>query len=359
MKILKKAFILIMIIIISIILTNSFKPNIFASSTLNTNYKRSVVNVGVLWPNLDNPFVKLIDRSLKDIENKTENNVRFTSYDGKNNIATQYEQLDSLLRSNINLLIIDLVHTSEDVVKYVIDIATEKNIPVIFLNMDPSVAAKLSEYYKLNIVFMAEAFKKPAMLQGKIIVDAWNANRQNIDKNGDGILQYIMISGERNHAITKERTQYSIEAINDAGIKTEQLALQFANWDKEVAKGFIKSLFLKYDGNIEAIIANNYDMAIGAVEALQTYGYNKGDKSKNILVVGFDGLQEAKDLIDKGFMTGTVTQDPTTVSEALYTIGMNLVNNVDPLENTNYKLGSAGIVVEFPHYEYITKSTIL
>ena len=100
-------------------------------------------------------------------------------------------------------------------------------------------------------------------------------------------------------------------------------------------------------------------MAIGAVEALQTYGYNKGDKSKNIIVVGFDGLQEAKDLIDKGFMTGTVTQDPTTVSEALYTIGMNLVNNVDPLENTNYKLGSAGIVVEFPHYEYITKSTIL
>lgn len=346
------------IIIMAVILTNSFKTNIFASSTLSAS-NNSVVNVGVLWPNLDNPFMKLIDKGLKDIENKTENRVRFTSYDSKNNIATQYEQLDSLLRSNINLLIVDLVNTTEDTVKYVIDSATEKNIPVIFFNVDPSVATKFSEYYKLNIVFMAEDFKKPAMLQGKIIVDAWNANRQNIDKNGDGILQYIMVSGERNHAITKERTQYSIEAINDAGIKTEQLALQFANWDKELAKGFIKSSFLKYDGSIEAIIANNDDMAIGAVEALQTYGYNRGDKSKNILVVGFDGLQEAKDLIDKGFMAGTVTQDPTTVSEALYTIGMNLVNNVDPLENTNYKLGGAGIVVEFPHYEYITKSTIL
>ena len=51
-------------------------------------------------------------------------------------------------------------------------------------------------------------------------------------------------------------------------------------------------------------------MAIGAVEALQAYGYNKGDKSKNILVVGFDGLTEAKDLIDKGMMTGTIVQDP-------------------------------------------------
>lgn len=203
-------------------------------------------------------------------------------------LATQYEQIDSLLRSNINLLIADLVHTSEDAVKYFIDRAIEKNIPVIFLNVDPFIAANFSEYYKNKIVFMAEDFKKPAMLQGKIIVDAWNANRQNIDKNGDGILQYIMISGERNHAITKERTQYSIEAINDVGIKTEQLALQFAKRDKELAKEFIHSLFLKYDGSIEAIIANNDDMAIGAVETLQTYGYNKGDKSKNILVVRFD-----------------------------------------------------------------------
>ena len=51
-------------------------------------------------------------------------------------------------------------------------------------------------------------------------------------------------------------------------------------------------------------------MAIGAVEALQAYGYNKGDKSKNIIVVGIDGLPEAKDLIDKGIMTGTIIQDP-------------------------------------------------
>ncbi|WP_279221618.1 substrate-binding domain-containing protein [Clostridium chromiireducens] len=162
-----------------------------------------------------------------------------------------------------------------------------------------------------------------------------------------------------NYDYNKERTQYSIQAINEAGIKTEQLALQFANWDKELTKDFINSLFLKYDGSIEAVIANNDNMAIGAIEALQSYGYYKGDKSKNIIVVGFDGLQEAKDLIDKGMMTGTIVQDPTTISEALYKIGMNLVNRVDPLENTNYKLGKTGIEVEFPHYAYIRKSNIL
>ena len=88
----------------------------------------------------------------------------------------------------------------------------------------------------------------------------------------------------------------------------------------------MESLFLRYGGKIEAIISNNDAMAIGAIKALQKYGYNKGDKSKYIPVVGIDGIPEAKDLINKGIMTGTVSQDPNETAEALYTVGMNLVS---------------------------------
>ncbi|NOW06708.1 substrate-binding domain-containing protein [Clostridium beijerinckii] len=47
---------------------------------------------------------------------------------------------------------------------------------------------------------------------------------------------------------------------------------------------------------IEVIISNNDAMAIGAIEALQKYGYNKEDKSNYVSVVGIDVLPEAKDL---------------------------------------------------------------
>lgn len=93
-------------------------------------------------------------------------------------------------------------------------------------------------------------------------------------------------------------------------------------------------------------------MAIGAIEALQTYGYNKGDKSKNIIVVGIDRTQEAKDLIDKGFMTGTVGHEPRALADALYTVGMNLVFGKNPLEGTNYKIEDNGIEVRIPSEEY-------
>lgn len=353
MKALKKTFLVIVIIT----LTNIFKTSILASSTLNIEH-RDIVTVGVLLANFDNSFARLFENALKDIENKPENKIRFISYDAQNNISKQYEQLDSLIRSGVDLLIIKLANLREESIKNVIDKITAQNIPVIFLNVNPSVAAKFSNYYENGIVFVAEDFVKPAALQGRIIVDAWNTNKQEIDKNGDDILQYIMLSSEPGNPISDARTKYPILEINNSGMKTQELALQYAKWDREIAKESVSQMLLKYSGNIEAILAINDNMAIGAIEALQAYGYNKGDKSKNILVVGFDGSPEAKDLIDKGFMTGTVTQDPTTLSHALYSIGMNLINHKDPLENTNYKLSGGNIVLEFPHYKYVNKSNI-
>ena len=114
----------------------------------------------------------------------------------------------------------------------------------------------------------------------------------------------------------------------------------------------MEALFLRYSGKFEAIISNNDAMAIGAIKALQKYGYNKGDKSKYIPVFGIDGIPESIDFINKGFMTGTVSQDPNETAEALYTIGLNLAHNRNPLENTNYKFNETGVTIEMPYHEY-------
>lgn len=62
---------------------------------------------------------------------------------------------------------------------------------------------------------------------------------------------------------------------------------------------------------------------------------------------------EAKELVDKGIISGTVIQDPNELSNALYTVGMNLVNNMPPLKGTNYKFNETGITIELPYYEYV------
>ena len=102
-------------------------------------------------------------------------------------------------------------------------------------------------------------------------------------------------------------------------------------WNEKCAKTSIESNLLTLYGKIEAIIANNDSMAIGAIKALQKYGYNKGDKSKYIPVFGIDGIPEAIDFINKGIMTGTVFQDPNETANALYSRGARLWTKKYPI----------------------------
>jgi methyl-galactoside transport system substrate-binding protein len=294
-----------------------------------------------------------IKSSLEDIQKNNTNEVNFTFFDCKNNQAIQNEIINSLPSTDFDLLVVNLIDTKEFVINDVISRARQKNIPIIIFNIEPSsVSPDITKSYEKAIILSTDS-KQLGTLQGNILINKWNTNKNSIDKNNDGILQYIIFQGTPYSPIALERTKYSISAINDAGIKTQQLELKDAYWDKELAKLAMESLLLKYNGNIEAIISNNDAMAIGAIETLQKFGYNKNDKSKYVSVVGIDALEEAKDLVDKGFMTGTVTQDPTTTAEALYKIGLNLINNLNPLENTNYEFDDKGLVKTMSYHEYV------
>jgi methyl-galactoside transport system substrate-binding protein len=78
-----------------------------------------------------------------------------------------------------------------------------------------------------------------------------------------------------------------------------------------------KELLLEYGDQIEVIIANDDTMAIGAIKALQEEGYNMGNSLNTIPVVGVDVTPTAKELIEKGYMLGSVFQDSKAYAEAL------------------------------------------
>ncbi len=187
------------------------------------------------------------------------------------------------------------------------------------------------------------------ILQGNILVDAWKKNKSNIDKNNDDIIQYIMLEGVTSNIYATAKTKYSIDTISDSNIQTQELAEKVCNWSKDEAKEAVSGLFLKFGNNIEVIIANDDAMAIGAIEALQEYGYNLSNKSQNIKVVGFDGIPEAQYLIKKGIMNGTVVTNIYNAAKNLYTIGMNLINNRNLIESTNCKIDSTGKIITAPY----------
>lgn len=106
---------------------------------------------------------------------------------------------------------------------------------------------------------------------------------------------------------------------------------------------------MQYGNKIEVVIANNDKMAIGAIQALQQYGYNKGGNTKTIPVVGVDAIPEAQELIKQGIMTGSILQDAQAMAEVTYNIGLNLVEGRNPLDGIPYEFDSTGVAVRIPY----------
>ena len=350
MKFLKRLLIFIIIPIIILVLTLDISQN-SVSATLNLD-KRSPLNIAVFLDNSDAMYISLLRENLEVIEKENENKVKFTFFDSKDNQSIQTENIDRALKKNFDLFIVGLISPHLNDVENILIKIMQKDIPLI-LNPDPSqeIIDFLKAYDKFIIV--GADFKESGTMQGKILANEWNSNKEYIDKNNDGVLQYVMLKGKIGSSLTNLRTKYSLLALNDAGIKTQELSSYNCEWLEDCAKSSIEYLFLKYSNNIEAIISNNDAMAVGAVEALQKYGYNNGDINKTIPVVGIDGMPAAKDLIQKGSMIGTVVVEPKDLAQVLYSVGMNLASGRYPLENTDYEFDDTGFTIHLTYEEYI------
>lgn len=346
MKILKK---ILSFAIIFILLLQSDINTTYAFPEINLE---SPFKIAIFLNNFNDVFISNVKKSLEDIQNKNKDKITFTFFDGKGNQAIQNENIDKALNDNFSLFVLNPVSTNIDKLKDILNKVEEKNLPLILYYAKTAPIVSFLKPYG-NAVIIDTNVDESGILQGEILADTWNSDKEKLDKNKDNILQYVMLKGPASSSETIARTKYSVQTLNDAGIKTEELSSVVCNWEEKCAETSIDSQLLALDGKIEAIISNNDAMAIGAIKALQKYGYNKSGSSKHIPVVGVDALPEAKELIDQGIMTGTVVQDPNAHAEAIYNIGMNLLSGVPPLTGTNYSFDETGITIKLPYYKYV------
>ncbi|ADL50985.1 galactose ABC transporter substrate-binding protein [Clostridium cellulovorans] len=340
-------------IIIFIVVTLT-SPSPKAITTETNKISRTPIRAGVLLYFFEDSYLLLLKKNLEDIQKENPDKIEFTFFDGKANPAIQYEIINNMINDNFDLLLLNIFEAKENTLQEIINKAKQKSLPlIIFISTIPNIDI-VKTYSKL--AFIPADTKEPAILEGKIIADAWNENKKAIDKNGDNILQYIMLKGKTDSVLSNSRTKYSVESINTLGIQTEELATVSCNWSRQIAKESTRSLFIRFGNKIEAIIANNDILALGAIDALQGLGYNKGNKLKTIPVVGIDALPEAQELIKKGYMLGSVFHDPSTMADAIYNIGLNLVSGKSITSGTDYKIDPSGVIVNINFKEYTIKT---
>ncbi|MCI8357317.1 MAG: substrate-binding domain-containing protein [Lachnospiraceae bacterium] len=272
--------------------------------------------------------------------------VAYQDYDSNNSQTTQTEQIDTAIAQGAKVLVVNQVDTgSDDTTKNIIEKATAADIPVIFFNR--SVGEEVVSAYD-KAVFVGTDYEMAGHMQGEMIGNYLIDNYDTIDLNGDGVISYVMFKGQEGNAEADARTQYGVEdadailtaagkealSFYDSNNSNKYLVDQGGAWSAAAATDYLQTALSQYseanNNMIELVIANNDEMAIGAVTALQNAGYNLEDGSATVIpVFGVDATDAAKDAISKGTMIGTIKQDAEGMANTIAQIAQNFQGGAD------------------------------
>ncbi len=291
----------------------------------------------------------------------------YHNYDAAGNQTTQTEQVDTAITKGTRLLMVNVVDTgSEDAAKAIIGKAKAAGIPLIFFNR--SVDESIIESYG-KCAFVGTDYTEAGNIQGEMIGNYLLENFDKLDINKDGRISYVLFKGQQGNLEAEARTKYAVEKANgiltakgkpaivfyDKNNKDGYLVDQNGTWSNAAANDHMKTLLSAYseanNNMVELVIANNDEMALGALAALEEAGYNK-EGGRNIPVFGIDATEGAKAKIKSGAMTGTVKQDGELMARTIAAIAENMLLGREMFMGIDGKMIAGEKRINIPYSSY-------
>lgn len=245
--------------------------------------------------------------------------VNIDVYNAAASQTTQNNQVKTMLEDGCDIICVNLVDRTEPVT--IIDMAEKQDVPVIFFNRE-LVEQDLERWDKLYYVG-AKAFES-GIMQGEMAADIFK-NDPAADKNRDGVFQYIVLEGEADHQDAIVRTEYAVSTITDQGVPVEKLGYAIANWNRAQANTKMSQLLTEYGDQIELVLSNNDDMALGAVDAMKAAGI---DQTEWPVILGIDGTDVGLAALKNGEIRGTVYNDKEGQAEKMFDLAFCLARGL-------------------------------
>lgn len=274
--------------------------------------ERKSIKIGVTLYDQYDTYVSQMMEHFNDYaaakEEETGIAINIEVYNASDSQSTQNDQVKEMLSEGCDVICVNLVDRTEPTT--IIDMAEKQNVPVIFFNRE-LVSEDLERWDELYYVG-AKAFES-GIMEGEIAAETFLKNPE-VDKNGDGIFQYVVLEGEAGHQDAIVRTEYSVATMIECGVEVEKLGYAIANWNRAQAQTKMTQMLGEYGESIELVLANNDDMALGVIDALKAYGL---EKEAWPVVVGIDGTDVGLEAVKNGEMAGTVYNDKEGQAEAM------------------------------------------
>ncbi|WP_440970466.1 ribose ABC transporter substrate-binding protein RbsB [Peribacillus frigoritolerans] len=239
------------------------------------------VKVGVSISTLNNPFFV----SLKDgIEKKAkEKGMKVTVVDAQDDTAKQISGIEDLILQKVDVLLVN--PTDSAAISSAVKDANDAGIPVITID-------RSSDEGDIQ-TFIASDNVAGGEMAAEYLVKELGEKAKVVELEG--------VSGA---SATRERGK---GFHNIADKQLEVLTSQTAEFDRTKGLNVMENI-LQGNKDIQAVFAHNDEMALGAIEAIKATG-------KDIIVVGFDGNDDALKAVENGELKATIAQQPALIGE--------------------------------------------
>jgi inositol transport system substrate-binding protein len=213
--------------------------------------------------------------------------VIFREADAQEDVIKQQDLVQAFITEQVDALIV--VPVSTDAMDPIIAAAKDAGIPVVFVNRNPFGESQPPEgtYYVGSEEVVAG--QKQAEYLGELM--------------GDEGGNVFVLQGKLDNEAAIKRTSGFVDTIEADFPNIEVVAIEVGDWQRDQGVDITENWLTAYGDDIDAVVGNNDEMALGAVEVLQRAGRT------DVIVLGVDFTPDAKAAIQEGTMNGSVRQD--------------------------------------------------
>lgn len=265
------------------------------SGVATEDSSKKTITIGVSLLNLSSEFVAQLDQALKSEASKA--GVKTVINDAQLSADRQIQQVEGFVAQRLDVVILNPCQV--DGSSPAIDAALRAGIPIVNVN--------------------SETRSVPTAFVGSRDEDAGEMAIEYIAQRLNGSGRIAIIEGAMGQAAQVKRSVGAREALKrHPGMKI--IAVETAEWDRARAITLMENWLQSHSGQIDAVFAENDEMAMGALLALEQAGM----KSK-VIVVGVDGISDALRAIKERRLDATVFQDAGAQGRAAVEVAVQIV----------------------------------
>jgi inositol transport system substrate-binding protein len=243
----------------------------------NEGDKKPVIGVSLL--NLSSEFIVMLNKAMD--AKAAETGVKLIVNDAQRSADKQVQQVESFVAQKVDAVILNPCEVEAS--SPAVDKAVAAGIPIVNVN--------------------SETKSAPTAFVGSRDEEAGRIAMEYIAQRLQGKGNVVMMHGFMGQAAQLKRDQGAREVLaKNPGLKL--LAHQTAEWDRAKAMTLMENWIQSYGDKIDAVFAQNDEMGMGAVIALE-----QAKKKDKVVVASVDAIADALQAVKDGRLDATVFQD--------------------------------------------------